>query len=311
MNGQQEYKREFIMTQIKRTFNKKYENYCVTRIYHLLQRDDILFITQQMFQRDNGQRGMADLYFPQVNVWVEIDEGHHLAQAEDDEKRTQEIIDKKIKNLETVVSYTQLEEPLRIPITDKSIKEINQSVDKIVEVIKDRVKQQEDNGIFVPWNGVIEDPQYYIKQGFVDTSSSAQFATSWAVSELFNKGYKEGSQKVWFNTCIPNTFVCCIKLALNEGDFAGIRFLNLISDDGQTIYEIDKEDNENFYNKKLNNPLGPEIRYIFAQYKGPDGRNTYKFRGVYKLDFDATKAEKRCVWVKTSNKADLTKFNKK
>ena len=74
-------KKEYIANQLKRTFNKKYENYCITRIYHLLKRNDVQIITQQMFKRkEDGKIALADLYFPQINLSIEIDEPHHFSQ---------------------------------------------------------------------------------------------------------------------------------------------------------------------------------------------------------------------------------------
>ena len=71
-------KKEYIVNQLKRTYHKKYENYCITRIIHRLDNEYIQFITQQLFKRPDGKFALADLYFPQLNISVEIDEPHHL-----------------------------------------------------------------------------------------------------------------------------------------------------------------------------------------------------------------------------------------
>ena len=116
-------KKEYIANQLKKTFGKKYENYCVTRIINKLDNLNIRFITQQMFKREGEEIALADLYFPQVNVWVEVDESQHLNQTEEDKIRTQEVIKNnirsKLKNLEEVI-YIELEEPERINIFDKN-----------------------------------------------------------------------------------------------------------------------------------------------------------------------------------------------
>ena len=52
-------KKEYIANQLKRTFNKKYENYCITRIYHLLKRNDVQIITQQMFKRKDWEENLC------------------------------------------------------------------------------------------------------------------------------------------------------------------------------------------------------------------------------------------------------------
>ena len=85
---------DYITNQLKKTFGKKYENYCITRIYSLLNRNNIKIVTQQLFKRKGKKIALADLYLPQVNVQIEIDEGHHLEQASDDFERTNEVIRK-------------------------------------------------------------------------------------------------------------------------------------------------------------------------------------------------------------------------
>lgn len=60
--------------------NKKYEAYVVTRIIHLLNDFTIKFATQQYVTRPEG-RALTDLYFPQFNLHIEVDEGHHFNSA--------------------------------------------------------------------------------------------------------------------------------------------------------------------------------------------------------------------------------------
>ena len=119
---------EYITNQLKKTFGKKYENYCVTRIYSLINRNDVKIVTQQLFKRKGKNIALADLYFPQINLWVEIDEGHHENQIQSDKDRTKEVIEmnkipnevkKKYEALEEVIN-PELEEPYRIVVYNKS-----------------------------------------------------------------------------------------------------------------------------------------------------------------------------------------------
>ena len=70
-------KKEYIIRQLGRTKNKKYETYVVTRIIHLLNDFTIKFVTQQYVTRPEG-RALTDLYFPQFGVHIEVDEVHHF-----------------------------------------------------------------------------------------------------------------------------------------------------------------------------------------------------------------------------------------
>lgn len=306
--GKEDYKKEYITHQFKKSFGKKYENYCISRIYHLLQREDIQIVTQQVLQRGNKKRALADLYFPQINVWVEINECHHKAQKEEDKKRTEEVINNKIKQLEEVVKIKAYEKPEIIEIPNKSLTDINMQIDEIVDKINERIQEQETNGTFVPWNGVIEDPYYFINKGYIEVSDNAQFHTMQIVSELFNKGYKPGSREDYFSTVVENAWGWCPKLSLNDGDFDNLKHKNTISADGNKIFEYAKIDNENFYKKAINKPLGPEQRFVFPYYMCSDGRRAYKFRGIFQLDIEETKKRKVRTWVRINDRLELDRF---
>ena len=101
-------KKEYITNQLKKSFGKKYENYCITRIYNLLNRLDVQIITQQLFKRENGRIALADLYFPQIKLVVEVDEWQHQKEwnRKDDANRTKSI-EKEINSLSEILSFEQ------------------------------------------------------------------------------------------------------------------------------------------------------------------------------------------------------------
>ena len=84
-------KREYVIRQIAKTNKKNYENYVVTRIYHLLNRIDVKFVTQQYVNRPEGH-ALTDMYFPQIKLHVEIDEPFHKKQIGLDIHRETDII---------------------------------------------------------------------------------------------------------------------------------------------------------------------------------------------------------------------------
>ena len=303
-------KKEYIANQLKKTFGKKYENYCVTRIINKLDNLNVRFITQQMFKRDGEEIALADLYFPQVNVWVEIDESQHLNQAEEDRVRTQEVIKNnirtKLKNLEEVV-HIELEEPERINIFDKNriitIEEINKRIDDIVEKINARILELGDR--FVPWVNVYNTADEFIKKQSIEKNDNAKFRTLQDVSELFNKGYR-GNQLAYFNVSKEdNEYAWCPKLKLNEDDFKDNLYDNEISDDGVYIFESSKEKNDKFVSDALKTN---EKRFVFAKYKDETGDFSYNFLGVYILDRNKTMNLNKRAWKKIDNKISLNKY---
>ncbi|MDD4375533.1 MAG: hypothetical protein PHR25_02010 [Clostridia bacterium] len=299
-------KKEYITNQFKKTFGKKYENYCITRIYHQLNRNDIQIVTQQLFKRDNGI-ALADLFFPQINFVVEIDEKHHKDKNEEDEKRTKEIIKNKLASLDEVIFEPLIIE--RIDVT-KDIEAINDEITRIVEIILKKITIQRDN--FLLWEVVYNMPKFYIDKGYIDFEENVKFRTVKEVSDLFNMGYKEGSQVTFKHTGFDNEYFWCPKLKLNNNDFGkSIPYTNEITLDGKYIYESSKEKSFKFANDILNDST--QTRFVFGYYRDSSGENMYKFRGVFELDIDKTKEMienkiyKR-VWKKTKNTVDIKKY---
>ena len=69
-------KYNFIKKQLSKTNKKNDENYVVSRIWHLLNNPDVKMITQQYIVRDVETKtyALADIYFPQINMIIEIDD---------------------------------------------------------------------------------------------------------------------------------------------------------------------------------------------------------------------------------------------
>ena len=74
---------------------------------------------------------------------------------------------------------------------------------------------------FVPWEVAVRSPEYYINKGSIEKKDNAKFRTVKLVSDLFNKGHRDGFIKVYFPACDDDrsVMVWCPKLKLIVGDF--------------------------------------------------------------------------------------------
>lgn len=288
-------KLEYILHQFARTKNKKYENYCIERIYNKLDNPNLKFVTQQMFRRSDGKIALADLYFPQLKMSVEIDEQHHENQAEEDQIRTQEILSK-IKKLETVIPFEPAEERIDVGKSE-TLESIHQQIDEVVLKIQERIAQLPK----LEWKSDYRSTEELIQQKIIKDDEGAAFRTLWDVSNLFNKKYKEGSQNCFFAANVSrNIWVWCPKLKLEDMNVK-VPYNNEISSDGKTIYESAQNNNDEFVKKYLSQEKMTEIRYVFPYYKTGSGEYAYVFKGVYKLNVDKTKAMDKRVWEKEEN----------
>lgn len=141
---------EYFFKQLHRAKNKTYEFYVINRILYLLNDHTLKFVTQQYVRIGNKKIALTDLFFPQLNFHIEIDEGHHydLNREEVIERNTNSIVNKrKISHSEAdrirqsdIVSRTGhcIERINVFRNLDNgellSLLEINENIDKIVEI---------------------------------------------------------------------------------------------------------------------------------------------------------------------------------
>lgn len=295
-------KKDYIVNQLRKTFNKKYENYCITRIYHLLNRNDVQIITQQMFRRNDGKIALADLYFPQLNLSVEVDEGHHKFQAEADDKRGHEIEENKSLRDQKLIAlgeviYDYFDEE-RIDVTT-NIESINSRIDEIILLINKRISELGDR--FKPWECCDKSSNDYIKLGTIECKDNISLRTVQEVSELFNRGYK-GNQKCFFSTNDNKYWVWCPKLKLEDTDYKEDKYKNDISRDGKFIYET-KKGKPDFYKNERH-----RLRYVFPKYVDVTGAEKYKFKGIYRFNRELSDKTKKAVWEKVGESIDLKQY---
>lgn len=295
---------EYILAQFHRTWNKKRENYCIERIITRINNPNLQFVTQQMFRRGEKRIALADLYFPQLQLSVEIDEEYHKSTEEKDLARTEDVIGA-MKRLETVVPFAP--EELRIKAGfEQTLESINAQIDDIVAMILHRIEVLPE----LHWDTVQLTPEEYIQQGRITADENASFRTIWDVSKLFSKGYKERCQRSWFDAQSDESSikVWCPKVKI-EGYDLRIPYDNEITVDCNYIYESAKENNDAFVNEYISSLKSKEIRYVFPRYRTQSGEYFYVFKGVYQLDIEESKIRNKRAWKRVSEELDIAVFH--
>jgi very-short-patch-repair endonuclease len=269
-------KADFLTRQFSRAEKKRYEHYVVTRIWHLLNDLDIKAVTQQYVSRLEGY-ALTDLFFPQLQVHIEIDEGHHKNQIHSDNLREVDIIN------------ATGHEIIRIDVT-QNIKIIHAVIDEAV--VKIRTKR---NSIanFKPWDIEAEqNPKTYIEKEYIDLIDDCAFKTMVDAANCFGNSYKE--KGIWKGGAKhpkeQDKLIWFPKLYKNG------KWNNSISVDEKTINEIcmfpdmAKTHIDSVIKRKIFN------RIVFARVKSPLGDIMYRFKGLYHLDQAATNYEQGLVW---------------
>lgn len=277
-------KKEYIIRQLNRAKNKKYELYVITRIIHLLDDNNIKFVTQQYVSRPEG-RALTDLYFPQFGLHIEVNESHHL-----DPKNIE--LDK-IREADIINATGH--EILEIDVTEP-LEVINEEIRKIVKKIKE---YKINNDLFIPWDIEKEfNTKTYIKLGYIDVFDNVAFKTIKDACNCFGHdyiGYQKGGANYLRD---ENTILWFPKLFLNG------EWNNKISEDEETIFEkhMDEKKAHNYVLMQL--AQSKDKRIVFAKVKGNLGDILYRFRGLYQLDRKESNPVKGLVWKRINKRVE-------
>ena len=257
-------KDDYILRTFSKIQHKKWELYVITRIIHLLDDPELEFVCQQLIKTPENKRYLADLCFPEIELYFEVDELQHSKHDHfiSDKNRMQEIID--------ASNFTEK----RIQIYDqnhnlKNLSEINVEINTAIKFIKDRKKEYISKNDFTPWDYYNKyNPDTHIKKGFIDIKDNVCFLFHRDALRCFGyqgghyqqaawsiKGTKKG---VWFPKLYEN----------NEWN-------NSLSDDFQRIEMTRKDNSELLLEFK-------DVEWlVFAHYKDFLGQTVYKFLGEF------------------------------
>lgn len=225
--------------------------------------------TQQFVRFTNGKYALLDLYFPQLNFGIEIDEAHHLNNHYKDQERE--------RSVEEVLSAYDVSKAfiLRRIKAYVDIDLIHLEIDKIVEEIKQTIQQQNN---FQKWT--LSKPKYKDNQEVnLSVYDHTRYQSILEIAHLLGKNYK-GIQKAYFKI-IDNVYAWCPQLSIetsgNVHSLGKHGWLNYLSEDWNKIYESRLETH------KIK-PLGQQenhFRITFVKGRDQFGKLNYRFIGVY------------------------------
>lgn len=291
-------KDEYLLRNFSKITHKKWELFVITRILHRLNDPDIEYVCQQYINPKNTKNAyLADICFPSLKLYYEIDEGQHAS--------AHHIDNDKIRQREILEATDWQEHRIRVydkedPSKGRSINEVIEEVDKFICFLKKRKKDIEKmEGIKIRWN--FEDkfnPEIYIKQDLINVAGNVVFLNHRDCLRLF--GYMGGHyQRGWWSIKEFNEAVWFPKLYSNN------QWRNLLSDDRLTITQEQIIDG-----KKIRHSLpSNEVRIVFAHYKNVFGQTVYKFYGSFITDWENTD-EYVQTFKRISDELDLKKYNK-
>tara|TARA_B100001057_G_scaffold339401_1_gene340206 strand:- start:241 stop:1140 length:900 start_codon:yes stop_codon:yes gene_type:complete len=287
-------KDEYLLRNFSKIRHKKWELFVITRILHNLNDPNIEYVCQQYINPKNSNNYyLADICFPSLKLYYEINEGQHAKKDHVDSD--------KIRQREILEATDWIQKNIRVydkknPEKNRSIKEVEREVDKFIVYIKNRKKAFEKKyKKEILWNFVDRyNPQIHIKKGHINVKDNVTFLYIRDALELF--GYQSANhlQSGWWNIKGTDKAVWFPKLYPNK------EWRNAITPDGLTITQ------ERIIDKKKYTTDDTK-RIVFAHYKNILGQTVYKFYGMYELDFKKSTGYKQ-IFNRVAGKLDLNKI---
>ena len=282
----------YLAKTLSRTKRKDYENYVVNAIWNRINDPRLVPVTQQFIKDKEGNHYYIDLYFPQLKIGVECDEGYHSS-------KEQKVLDAE-RELTIFDVLKQVDErdyiALHVDVT-KSYQDVETQINAHVATIKYKI---EEFNIEDGWakqfcsnedsddQRAIEIEEYFSDKEYITIHDDIIFPSNKYVynvilgqnyschlmhgGEPFRKlyteyGYEEG------------TFPWFPKLTVSKPTKKG--YYNLLSKDGSEIYEYIDDPEKNIQRKAEGRYIGKK-RVVFSQVKdSTTGVTGYRFVGFF------------------------------
>ena len=266
---------------------KKTESYVISRIWHQLDDDRVKFVIQQYIRRTQDKYALVDLYLPQLNIFIEINESYHK-----DKNDVLREIDK-IRN-EEILNVTH-SKPIVIDC-DCDITEIHRQVTDVVNLIRQRITELGDS--FTPWDEANTlSVEYHRNKGYLKVEDNECLRTTEDVAAVFGTKPKHRGFLRASGAAVPNRKNEIVWWPNTEHRL----WCNLLSEKGMYIYEYPKAEDKRAEHLAHWLSATEETRITFLRYKDDLGFCFYRFVGVFRLDKEKSLQENKCVWERISD----------
>ncbi len=272
----------------RRTKNKNYENFVVNAIYSRIANLELIPATQQFVRNKNkaiDERDyyFLDLYFPQLNYGIEVDECHHI--------EFENIISDKQRTL-AISSAIACEEG-RISIFNekkelRSYEDISTQIDEQVKIVKNRILEKEKkDGQKLKWLGDDEIKKLIEAKRCFDINDKVDYN---GITEILSiiKGADAKNPQTGFKKLNDNYKLWVPYLAINLDD-GTIKtrngWKNFLDEEKNEITEIvnpekfEKCDTKNIPDGDWNE--NGFKRIVFMHVRDLFGKDSVKFLGVF------------------------------
>ena len=282
----------YLAKTLSRTKRKDYENYVVNAIWNRINDSRLVPVSQQYVKDENGNYYFIDLYFPQLKIGIECDEGYHSSHEQKvlDAEREATIIDvmKQVDGCDYIA--------LHVDVT-KTFEEVEEQINAHVNTIKAKI---EELNVVDGWNLTTKEvkhgwsveesdiAEYFKDKDYITVEDNIVFPRNKDVYNIILgqnfAGSPAHSGEPWKKLHTQygyeeGTFPWFPQLTIQKPTSSG--YFNILSKDGTEIYEYIDDPKQNMQRKTERRYIGKK-RVVFTKAKDPlTGIQGYRFVGFF------------------------------
>lgn len=265
-------KLEYVARSLSRGTNKVYETYVINAIYHKVNNPNLIIETQKEIKLENGYRPLIDLFLPQLNIAIEVDEGYHAGETQHNHDIWRE------KSINSQISKPCIGDSIlfeRVIAHDVSLEEINARIDEIVRLINSKIESRTTPLVWKSKEELFEDIK---KRGTIQLDDCFDSNVQ-IINLVYNRSYS-GWQKctyrlLWFPVISDKD---------DDGTLTSrASWQNFFNQTHSIIYE--RADNSSLNERKKEWALADEqngiVRVVFVKDRDSFGKTRKRFAGVF------------------------------
>jgi len=285
---------QYLSRLFKKVSSKPTELYVLTRLWHQLNDAEIQMVPQQYVGLPENRYAMSDIYFPQANVFVEINEPPHYEsdwRIELDRQRNEHIL---------VRTGTEV----KVVDCRESLANIHIQIDEIVSLIRERISIAREQGTFKHWRpNEARNPKYWKGRKIIRLEDDVIMNNIEAVCELFGADFRKTKLGFLRRGAIPHPTISDNTIWWPSA-FARRGWRNNYLEDGELITESHDiaEKNQSHYHRTIK---WPHQRIVFYFNRDVLGFEGYYFLGVYQIDFSLSNENDGLIWRRIQKEVSL------
>lgn len=268
-----------------RTKGKDYENYVVNAIYNRVRNTELVPVTQQFVRSSKDARRyyLLDLYFPQLNYGIEVDEKQHF---QDDNREADNIREKDIRDaISCEEGRIELYQKVNYPEETimRSFEDIEAQINTEVQKINEKIKKIETKGDKLKWQTNEDIKKEVINRGVFSIQDNVDYE---GITEIYNiTGHTAKRLGSCFLSLNDNYYlwVPTMAIKLDNGVVkSSNNYENYLNENHDEIIEYDKTGSR--FNLKNIEWDGSKKRVVFMKMRDRFGKSCIKFIGVFEAN---------------------------